>query len=301
LLAISHSELTAHTLRRILGRVAIGVVCLPIAVYLGAIVYLRVRESSLVFAREGGLATLKPPADSLHLPYRAVVILTEDSVRLGAWIIPASHPDSNGMWVLLCHGQTGNVATTTRPEYYADLRTTGVNTLAFDWRGFGTSSGLPTEEGLYRDATAAYRYLRDSLHVAADHIVIFGHSLGTAPAIELATRVPAAGLIVEGAPSSVRERGAELYPWLPVRYVARVEYNSLSRIGKVRMPILFMHARADERIPVAHERRLYAAATAQKEFVELGGTHSDAFKRDSATYFGAYRRFVDQLKSGSGR
>lgn len=249
----------------------------------------------MVFVRQGGLTTLKIPADSFHLPYRAVVITTDDSVRLGAWIIAAAHADSSGMWVLLCHGQSGNVATTTRPEYYADLRTTGVNTLAFDWRGFGTSSGTPTEEGLYRDATAAYRFLRDSLHVPADHIVIFGHSLGTAPAIELATRVTAAGLIVEGAATSVRDRGAELYPWLPVKYVARVEFNSLGRIGKVHMPILFMHARADVRIPIAHGRRLFAAATARKEFVELGGTHSDAFRRDSATYFGAYRKFVNGL------
>jgi len=281
--------------RRILirnGAVLLGVV---IAVYGAAIVYLRVTESSLVFVREGGLATLATPADSLHLPYRTVVIPTEDSVRLGAWIIPAVHADSNGMWVLLCHGQTGNVATTTRPEYYADLRTTGVNTLAFDWRGFGTSTGTPSEAGLYRDATAAYRYLRDSLQVPADRIIIFGHSLGTAPAIELATRVPAAGLIVEGAPSSVRERGAELYPWLPVRYVARIEFNSLSRIASVHMPILFMHVGPDERIPIVHGRRLYDAATSAKRFVVLGGTHSDAFKRDSATYFGAYRKFVMEV------
>lgn len=269
---------------------------IAIAVYLAAILYLRVNESSLVFAREGGLATLKTPADSLHLAYRTVVIPTEDSVRLGAWVIPAAHGDSNGMWVLLCHGQTGNVATTTRPEYYADLRSTGVNTLAFDWRGFGTSTGTPTEAGLYRDATAAYRYLRDSLKAPADHIVIFGHSLGTAPAIELATRVAAAGLIVEGAPTSVRDRGAEVYPWLPVKYVARVDFNSLSRIGKVRMPILFLHATADVRVPIAHGRRLFDAATGPKQFVELGGSHSDAFRRDSATYFGAYRAFVEKVR-----
>jgi len=138
--------------RRVLSRVGTAVGSLVVAGYPVAVAYLAVRESSLVFVRQGGLTTLKTPADSLHLPYRAVVIPTEDSLRLGAWIIPASHADSSGMWVLLCHGQTGNVATTTRPEYYADLRTIGVNTLAFDWRGFGTSTGTPSEAGLYRDA-----------------------------------------------------------------------------------------------------------------------------------------------------
>src|ERR1051325_6313049 len=282
-------------MRRPLRLIGIAAVGLALAVSLGAIVYLRVEEPSLVFVRTGGLSALPVPADSLHLPYRAVIILTEDSVRLGAWIVPATASDSNGMWVLLCHGQSGNLATTTRPQYYADLRTVGVNILAFDWRGFGTSTGEPTETGLYRDATAAYRYLRDSLGVPANRIVIFGHSLGTAPAIELATRVPAAGLIVEGAPTSVRDRGAELYPWLPVKLVAQIDFNSLARLSRVHMPVMLMHAIADQRIPIAHGRRLFAVANEPKRFVELGGGHGDAFKKDSSTYFSAYRRFVDEL------
>src|SRR5205085_12328334 len=126
------------------------------------------------------------------------------------WLIPARHDDSTGYWILLCHGQTGNVATTTRPQYYAYLRDAGVNILAFDWRGFGASEEIPSEEGLYRDAAAAYAYLRDVEHVPPNQIIIFGHSLGTAPAIELATRLPAAGLIVEGAPASVRARAQEV-------------------------------------------------------------------------------------------
>ena len=284
-------------LKRTVVRLGTVAVIIALVGYTAAILRLRATESSLVFVRTGGLQALPPPTVSLRLPYRTIVIPTEDSLRLGAWIIPAVHADSSGMWVLLCHGQTGNIATTTRPQYYADLRTIGVNIIAFDWRGFGTSTGEPSEYGLYRDATATYRYLRDSLGVPAHEIIIFGHSLGTAPAIELATRVPAAGLIVEGAPTSVRDRGAELYPWLPVKYVARIDFNSLSRIGNVRMPILFMHARADERIPILHARRLFAAATASKEFVELGGTHSDAFLRDSATYFGEYRKFVDKVRT----
>jgi fermentation-respiration switch protein FrsA (DUF1100 family) len=211
-------------------------------------------------------------------------------------VIPAARADSTATWILLCHGQTGNLATTTRPEYYADLRTVGVNILAFDWRGFGISTGEPSEAGLYRDATAAYQYLRDSLRVPPERIVIFGHSLGTAPAVELATRVPAAGLIIEGAPTSVRDRGAELYPWLPVRYVSRVDFNSLARIGGVHMPVMVMHAKADQRIPFAHGERLFAAANDPKRFVKLAGGHGDAFQRDSARYFGEYRRFVTALK-----
>jgi fermentation-respiration switch protein FrsA (DUF1100 family) len=278
--------------RSFIGRIALGIGTAVVVFYAATIGYFRSNERDLVFPREGGLAELPPPADSLRLPVRAVVITTSDSARLGAWVIPSTADDSTGMWILLCHGQTGNVATTTRPEYYAYARATGVNILAFDWRGFGTSTGTPSEAGLYRDATAAYGYLRDSLGVPADRIVIFGHSLGTAPAIELATRVPAAGLIVEGGPTSVRDRGQEVYPWFPIRLAARSDFNSIGRIASVTMPILFMHATRDARIPFAHGQRLHAAATAPKRLVALKGEHHNAFLADSAVYFTAYKTFV---------
>src|SRR5205823_2015191 len=215
-------------------------------------------EMSLVFPSERTPNGLRPPADSLRLPYRLVRFRSTDSLLLSAWIIPATPRDSSGVWILLCHGQSGNLATTVRPEFYADLRTIGVNILAFDWRGFGLNDGAPSEDGLHRDATAAYEYLRNDLGVPANKIVIYGHSLGTAPAIELATRVAAAGLVVEGGPTSVRDRGQELYPLLPIRLIARTNFNSVGRIAHVPMPVLVMHATADERIPVAHGRRLFA-------------------------------------------
>jgi pimeloyl-ACP methyl ester carboxylesterase len=276
-------------------RILVGTAALVIVLYLGAIGYLRLNETDLVFPREVAPGVLPAPADSLELPFRSVDFRADDSVRLNAWVIPSRHDDSTGYWVLLCHGQTGNVATTTRPQYYAYLRDIGVNILAFDWRGFGASEGTPREEGLYRDATAAYDYLRTVERVPADRIIIFGHSLGTAPAIELATRVPAAGLVIEGAPSSVRGRAQEIYPLLPISIVAHSDFNSMRRVAKVTMPILVMHARADKKIPLAHGRALFAAAHAPKRFVELAGDHHDAFLADSAVYFGAYSTFVREL------
>ncbi|MEO5580104.1 MAG: alpha/beta hydrolase [Gemmatimonadaceae bacterium] len=188
------------------------------------------------------------------------------------------------------------MATTTRPEYYAYLRAIGVNILAFDWRGFGASEGTPSEKGLYRDATAAYEYLRITQRVPAESVVIFGHSLGTAPAVELATRVTAAALVIEGAPRSVSGRAQELYPYLPVRLVASSHFNSIGRTGSVKMPILFLHAREDSRIPLAHGRALFDSAKAPKRFVELAGRHHDAFLADSAKYFGEYARFVTEVR-----
>jgi uncharacterized protein len=266
--------------------------------YLGAIAYLKLNETDLIFTRETAPNGLPAPADSLHLPYQLVSFRTADSVTLTSWIVPAAPAESTGMWVILCHGQTGHLATTVRPEYYAYLRAIGVNILAFDWRGFGTSGGTPSEEGLYRDATAAYEYLRTVHGVDPKDIIIYGHSLGTGPAIELATRVPAAGLIVEGGATSVRDRGQEVYPWLPVRYVASTDFNSLARIPRVTMPILVMHARGDKRIPLSHGQALWNAARSRKRLVLLGGGHGDAFQADSATYFTEFARFVREVRSG---
>lgn len=277
-----------------LRRTVIATVTLVSALYLGLIGYLKLNESDLVFPREIATGGYSRAADSLRLPYKTVSFRTSDSVALSAWEVPSSKP--SGIWVLLCHGQTGNLATTVRPEYYAHLRAIGVNILAFDWRGFGTSEGTPTEEGLYRDATAAYQYLLGELRVPAESVVIYGHSLGTAPAIELATRVRAAALVIEGAPTSVRARAQELYPYLPVSLAASSHFNSIGRIGRVSMPILFLHAREDARIPLAHGRALFDSATAPKRFVELAGQHHDAFLADSAKYFSEYSRFVNEQR-----
>jgi len=114
---------------------------LALLFYLCAPGYLRVNETELVFPREIAPRGLPAPAASLGLPYRNVDFRTADSVRLNAWVVPARHDDSTGYWVLLCHGQTGNVATTTRPQYYAYLRDIGVNILAFDWRGLRRKRG----------------------------------------------------------------------------------------------------------------------------------------------------------------
>jgi uncharacterized protein len=134
--------------------------------------------------------------------------------------------------------------------------------------------------------------------VPAERVVIFGHSLGSAVAVELASRVPAAGLILDGALTSVVERAQELFPYAPVRWIAASRYPSIERIGRLTLPKLFLHARDDEVIPLAHGRRLFEAAAPPKRFVELRGTHGDAFDVDSAAYFGAVGRFLSELGTG---
>jgi fermentation-respiration switch protein FrsA (DUF1100 family) len=271
--------------------VALGVAAVGLVGYLALLLLLRLNETRLVYAP--GSRTITPPPPALGLHPETVEFPSGDGVRLAAWIMRPA--DTTGRWLLICHGNYGNLSDAGRPQHYAGLLDLGLNLLAFDYRGYGASTGSPTEDGLYRDAGAAWRYLTETRRVPAGRIVIFGHSLGSAVAVELATRVPAAGLILDGALTSVVERAQEAYPWVPVRWVARSRFSSIDRMPGLTLPKLFLHARADEVIPFAHGERLYRAAPPPRTFVALAGGHADAFERDSAAYFGAIRRFVGQL------
>jgi fermentation-respiration switch protein FrsA (DUF1100 family) len=270
-------------------------IALAAVIYLGVLLLLRLFEPRLVYF-PGNQRSLTPPPASLALPVERVEIPTEDGITLVGWVIRAGS-SVPGLWLLICHGNAGNLSEFDRPLHYAGLRHLGLNLLAFDYRGYGESGGTPSEAGLYRDAQAAYRYLSDRQRVPPERIVVFGHSLGSAVAVDLAGRVPAAGLILDGALTSTVDRGRELYPYIPVRWIATSRFNSLEKIFSVRMPKLFLHAVGDEVIPLAHGRRLFEAATPPKTFVELQGGHGDAFEVDSANYFGAIARFIGTLAS----
>ena len=275
-------------LRRMTWTIAAAVL-----IYLGLLVLLRLFESNLIYF-PGNQRVLIPPPSWLGLPVERVEISTEDGVKLVGWAIPAQS-DSSGLWLLICHGNAGNLSEFDRPLHYAGLRQLGLGLLAFDYRGYGESDGAPSEQGLYRDADAAYRFLREIRGVPADRIVVFGHSLGSAVAINLVSRQPAAGLIVEGALTSATDRGREIYPFIPIRWIARSRFSSIDKISGITVPKLFLHAAGDEVIPHAHGRRLFDAAQEPKTFVELQGGHGDSFDVDSTWYFGSIATFLASL------
>lgn len=247
-------------------------------------------EPRLIFA-PGPDRRLTPPPPHLGLDPRPVRFPSADGVALSAWVMPPA--DSAADWILICHGNAGNLSEGGRAEHYTGLRRLGLGIFAFDYRGYGESEGAPSEAGVYRDAEAAYHYLTDTLGVPPARIILFGHSLGSAVAVELATRVPAAGLILDGALASGVQRGQELYPWLPVRWIARDRFESDRKIGRLTLPKLFLHARADDVVPIAHGERLFALAPEPKRFVPLAGGHGDAFL--DPEYFRAIGRFVEAL------
>jgi fermentation-respiration switch protein FrsA (DUF1100 family) len=269
------------------------VVALALMAYLGLLLLLRLNESRLIYA-PGRERTLIPPPSGLKLPVQRITFVTDDGLTLVGWLIRAA-ADAPSPWLLICHGNSGNLSEFDRPVHYAGLRELGLNLLAFDYRGYGESEGKPSEPGLYRDAEAAYRYLREKVGAPPGRIIVFGHSLGSAVAIDLVSRVSVAGLIVDGGPTSVTQLGQELYPFIPVRWIAASRYASIEKIPRILIPKLFLHAEGDEVVPIAHGRRLYQAAVPPKTFVELRGGHGDAFEVDSANYFGSIARFLTSL------
>jgi uncharacterized protein len=128
--------------------------------------------------------------------------------------------------------------------------------------------------------------------IPAERIVIYGHSLGSGVAIDLASRVTAAALIVDGAYRSLPQRGAEVYPWLPIRWIARFRLDSESKIARVAMPKLFCHGISDQAIPLAHARALFALAAEPKMIRELEGNHDDFAWAGNAAYRAALAEFL---------
>ncbi len=230
------------------------------------------------------------PPSGPEFPYRWIRLTTADGVELAGWEIDG--PDSSAPWLIVFHGNAGNIGG--RVDKFAMLRECGLNLLAVDYRGYGRSGGSPDEQGLYRDAEACYDHV---LHrgTPPERIFLYGESLGSAVAIDLAARRPVGALIAEGAFTSIADRGSEIYPFLPVRWMVRNRFASIDKIGHVRAPKLFLHADNDEVIPLSHGRRLFEASSEPRTFVPLRGDHNGAFMIDAEHYTGAIAEFLRSI------
>lgn len=206
---------------------------------------------------------------ALGLEHRELELTTKDDERLHAWFVPRA--EAVGA-VLVCHGNAGSIEQ--RIELARAFHELGWSVLLFDYRGFGKSSGSPSEEGTYLDGEAAWAHLVEGEGLAPESIVLYGESLGVGVALELARRHPAAALIAESGFTSLPDMAAAVYPFLPARWLARIRYDNLAKVAQLEMPLLILHSPADEIVPVAHAERLFAAAPEPKRLVLTGGGHN---------------------------
>lgn len=242
-----------------------------LAVYAAVVGLMWFYQERLIYYPGMGREIATTPA-AYGLPYDDFTIATEDGEKLNVWWLPVASPRGA---VLLFHGNAGNISH--RIDYARMFRTLGYSTLLVDYRGYGKSSGTPSEAGTYRDADAAWRWLTQTRGIAPDDIVVFGESLGGGVASWVAARSTPRALVLASTFTSATDLGAELYWFLPVRLVSRLEYGTLARLADVRAPVLVIHSPADEIIPFSHGQRLYAAAREPKAFLELSGGHNQGF------------------------
>lgn len=229
------------------------------------------------------------PAD-IGLDYEDVSINTEDGVRLNGWFVPATGENT----VLFLHGNAGNISH--RFDTIRVLHALGLSTLIIDYRGYGQSGGRISERGTYADARAAFRYLRDQRGIDPGRIVIFGRSLGSAVAIELASHEHARALVAEACFTSMSDVGARHYRLLPVRLITRIRYNSVPRVAAIEYPKLFISSRDDEVAPFDLAQQLFRAAAEPKQFLEITGDHNSGFVTSGRTYIEGLQQFLASIE-----
>ncbi len=217
--------------------------------------------------------------EAIGLEYESVNLTTEDEVDIHGWFVPA---EADRGTVLFFHGNAGNISHRLESiEIFHDL---GLNTFIIDYRGYGQSEGSPSEEGLYQDGEAAYRYLTEERSIAPEQIAVFGRSLGGAIAARTAAELPVGALIMESSFTSAPSLGAEVYPFLPVRWLARFEYPAEDFIQQVDVPVLVVHSREDDIIPYHHGEALHEAAGAEAQLLTLQGDHNTGFMTSGESY-----------------
>jgi fermentation-respiration switch protein FrsA (DUF1100 family) len=224
-----------------------------------------------------------------------------DGVRLHGWYCTPQKkragefvPVPSDMVLLWFHGNAGNISH--RIDMICGLMELPVQVFIVDYRGYGRSEGSPSERGLYLDARGAWDYLTLERKIPASRIVVLGKSLGSAPAVDLASKVEPAGLIVQSGFTSAPDMAATILPFLPSALL-RTKMDSINKIANVACPKLFIHSPVDEVVPYKLGRRLFDAAPAPKQFYEVArASHNETYIVGGKAYFQALRAFIDSCR-----
>jgi pimeloyl-ACP methyl ester carboxylesterase len=229
----------------------------------------------------------------LRRAFEDVYFKTSDGVELNGWFFPANEnsPRAN-LVVLVCHGNAGNIST--RIDFYRALLEAGVAVFAFDYRGYGRSRGKPSEEGTYLDAQAAHQWLARK---GFSNVIAYGESLGGGIATELCLREQTCGLILQSTFTCIPDLGCELYPWLPVKLISTIKYDTCAKLPRIKVPVLVLHGRADRLIGFHHAEKLFATASEPKLFGELGGEHNNPLA-ERAGFIADIQKFLALVSDG---
>ncbi len=224
------------------------------------------------------------------LRYENLSLTTEDNVRLHGWFVPSMGAHRT---ILVLHGNAGNISH--RIEWIHILNALQCNVLIIDYRGYGRSGGSPYEEGLYRDAQAAYAWWERE-HGSGEQLIILGESLGGAVAVDLAARNNPSGLILQSTFTTAWDMAKTLFPLGLLQPLMGVHFDSLSKVSRVRCPKLIIHGNRDEIVPFSLGQKLYQACPPPKDFYEVAGSgHNDLIWTAGPQYSTRLREFLAHL------
>ncbi|MBS3792146.1 MAG: alpha/beta hydrolase [Candidatus Bipolaricaulota bacterium] len=245
-------------------------------------------QKQLIFVPPGKMSP--PPAG---YDIEEINFTTSDGNRLNGWFI-----DNDGdRTVLFCHGNGANISNL---EFFMKIfQEIGLNALFFDYRGYGKSGGsIRAEEDLYRDVIAAHQYLREEKGFTSDRIIVWGRSIGGAPALELARRENLHAVILQSTFTSLTERIQEMAPVIPVKPLSKFHYPNREKIGRIGSPILIVHSVDDGLIPFSHGQALYRAAKEPKSLITLTGPHNSVPDECVPVLLNGVKSFIDEPYKG---
>lgn len=234
--------------------------------------------------------------DQIGLDYEDVQMTTRLGTNIHGWWLPRK--DARFI-ILFAHGNGGNISH--RLETFRIFNQLGVSTFIYDYSGYGLSEGDTTEEAMYADARAAWDWLVIEKGIAPEKIILFGRSLGGAVTARLAReladeKVSPAGLVMESTFTSVPDMGAYIYPWLPIRRLAKYRYDSLDALSGIDIPALFAHSDSDEIVPYALGLKLFESYGGRKSFMRLPGDHNGGYMMMGSAYANGINQFLNGLE-----
>ncbi len=221
------------------------------------------------------------------LAFQDVAFRADDGVVLHGWYVPHAQPKAV---LLYAHGSVGNV--TTRASTLKKLHDHGVAVMIFDYRGYGKSEGLPTEEGLYLDGKAARTWLAQASNLAENQIVLLGHSLGSYVVVDMAAKRGARGVILSSTGTSLRDFLSYNW-WFPGRLLAGYAFDNRPKLGLFAGPLLMRHGEADHIAPLELAQQLFAGANEPKQLLIDHGGHDDF----TDGFWAAFDAFLDRLNA----
>lgn len=271
----------------------ITIVLVLASLYVFACLAVMFGQDRLTFFPSPGLQA--SPAD-YGVVFEDVRIPVADRDSLDAWWIPG--PPGTTKVLLFCHGNGANISANTEPA--VRLRSAGISVLLFDYRGYGRSTPkFPSEQRVYEDGEAAWSYLVGKRHLQTRDIIIYGKSLGTAVAVELARHHPeAGGLVLESGFTSITDmaRLDSRAKYLPLALTLRHRFDSIDKLASIKLPLLVIHGANDDIVPWQFGKRLYDAANQPKTWVLLPGAgHNDTDEVGGEAYMKAVRGFIAGL------